>query len=475
MNKKHITFLSILSLTLSLPLISSQAAPSRLSCKSNFENGNLAINGTILSRLQQSRVSGIDKLWSKGINGAGQTIAVMGYGNFLLSDIDTFKACNNLSNKLTIKSVSKRPFESINDDSSSEWILDIQTAMSLAPGADIVYYKANSIFGALEAAAVDNEADIITSSFGNLPFCEGLDPGAVGFNRLDALYKKLVQQGQTMLRGMGDMGTIACATKGANPPDNLTPSIVTGAGSPWVTALSGIAISQIEPLKAQPWNSSSKGAGGGSGISIFAQRPAWQNAPGFDPAITKRVSPDFVVQSVHTIVFQNGKWKLSGGDSMNGPYMSGVFATIAQSCSNGKSDYRLGWLNPALYAMAQDNLGFADITTGKNMSFGYGGFDAKVGHDLASGLGTIDAKTFATNLCNYVAKTPRDIYFNSDQSTPTFTTIPPPTPMPTPATASKPTSATDANKSVAITCVKGKLTKKVSAAKPVCPSGYKKK
>ena len=449
MIKKYIAFLSILSLSISLPVISSLAAPLGLSCKSNFENGNLPIDGSILSRLQQSRVSGIDKLWSQGINGVGQTIAVLGNSNFLLSDMKEFKACNNLSNKITIKSVGKRPFRSMNDNGSPEWILDIQTAMSLAPGADIIFYKADDIFGALQAAADDNQADIITSSFGTVPSCEGLDTGAITHNRFDALYKKLAQQGQTMLRGMGDMGTLACATKGANPPDNLTPSIVSGAGSPWVTALSGIVISQIEPLKAQPWNSLPEGMGGGSGISIFAPRPAWQNAPGFDPAITKRVSPDFVVQSAHTIVFGNNRWQKSGGDSMNGPFMSGVLATIAQSCSNGKSDYRLGWLNPALYAMAQDNLGFADITTGKNMSFGYGGFDAKVGHDLASGLGTLDAKTFATNLCDYVLNTPRDLYFSSV------------------TTATK--------KSSTLTCVKGTLIKKVTAAKPVCPKGYVKK
>ena len=32
-----------------------------------------------------------------------------------------------------------------------------------------------------------------------------------------------------------------------------------------------------------------------------------------------------------------------------------------------------------------------------------------------------------------------------------------------------------ASKKITITCTKGKLTKKVTAAKPVCPSGYKKK
>jgi subtilase family serine protease len=463
MNKKLLAFLSVLSLSLSLPLTSSEAAPPVLSCESNLENGNLALQGALLSRVQQSRVSGIDKLWSKGTNGAGQTIAVLGGGNFLLSDIDTFKECNKLNNKLTIKSVGSQPFQSTSEKGSAEWVMDIQTAMSLAPGADIIFYKANDIFGALKAVGDDNEADIITSSFGSGAQCEELDSGGVFHNKYDALYKKLAEQGQTMLRGMGDMGTLACARKGSKPPDNLTPSIVTGAGSPWLTVLSGIRIRQIEPLQARPWNSTPQGPGGGSGISIFAPRPAWQNAPGFSSAITKRFSPDFVVQSEGTIMFLNGAWTAGSGDSMTGPFMSGVLATVAQSCSNGKSDYRLGWLNPALYAMARDNLGFADITSGKNMSFGYGGFEAKVGHDLASGLGTIDSKTFATNLCAYVSKTPRDIYFNQTEITPTFTSIPVSTPKPT------------ANKLTTLTCIRGTLTKTVTAAKPECPPGYKKK
>ena len=32
-----------------------------------------------------------------------------------------------------------------------------------------------------------------------------------------------------------------------------------------------------------------------------------------------------------------------------------------------------------------------------------------------------------------------------------------------------------ANKKTTITCIKGKLTKKVTAVKPVCPAGYKQK
>jgi len=41
------------------------------------------------------------------------------------------------------------------------------------------------------------------------------------------------------------------------------------------------------------------------------------------------------------------------------------------------------------------------------------------------------------------------------------------------AVASAPVKATA--KKTTITCVKGKTTKKVTATKPVCPTGYKKK
>jgi hypothetical protein len=43
------------------------------------------------------------------------------------------------------------------------------------------------------------------------------------------------------------------------------------------------------------------------------------------------------------------------------------------------------------------------------------------------------------------------------------------------ATPSQSASAKPAVKAVTITCIKGKMTKKVTAAKPKCPTGYKKK
>ena len=59
--------------------------------------------------------------------------------------------------------------------------------------------------------------------------------------------------------------------------------------------------------------------------------------------------------------------------------------------------------------------------------------------------------------------------------TPSETATPAPTPTPVPTVTATPTPKPKVAKKATITCVKGKLVKKVSAEKPLCPAGYKKK
>jgi len=59
--------------------------------------------------------------------------------------------------------------------------------------------------------------------------------------------------------------------------------------------------------------------------------------------------------------------------------------------------------------------------------------------------------------------------------TPTPTPTPSPTPTATPVTDPAPSAKPAVAKKVTITCVKGKTVKKVTAVKPVCPGGFKKK
>lgn len=59
--------------------------------------------------------------------------------------------------------------------------------------------------------------------------------------------------------------------------------------------------------------------------------------------------------------------------------------------------------------------------------------------------------------------------------TPTATPTPEPTPTPTVVVTPTPTPKPTVAKKITITCVKGKIVKKVSVIKPVCPTGYKKR
>jgi len=72
----------------------------------------------------------------------------------------------------------------------------------------------------------------------------------------------------------------------------------------------------------------------------------------------------------------------------------------------------LGLINPVLYQMsARHDPGIVDVTSGDNtVSFRQGGrertvpgFTARPGYDLASGVGTVDARYFVPDLARLAA------------------------------------------------------------------------
>jgi hypothetical protein len=90
----------------------------------------------------------------------------------------------------------------------------------------------------------------------------------------------------------------------------------------------------------------------------------------------------------------SGGWDTIGGTSISSQLVGALLAVSAQSC--GVS--RLGFVNPALYAMASQGVGFTDVTTGNNDLFGENVYSAGPGYDMASGLGSPDA-SFISGIC----------------------------------------------------------------------------
>ena len=84
----------------------------------------------------------------------------------------------------------------------------------------------------------------------------------------------------------------------------------------------------------------------------------------------------------------------------------------------------------------------------------------------------------SANGFNYSSPTVR-VKLTQEAPAPTPTPTPTPTPEPTPTVTATPTPTptvtTAPVKKTTISCIKGKVVKKVTAVKPVCPKGYKKK
>jgi hypothetical protein len=74
--------------------------------------------------------------------------------------------------------------------------------------------------------------------------------------------------------------------------------------------------------------------------------------------------------------------------------VGGLLAVSAQSCGIS----RLGFVNPTLYAMNAEGVGFTDVTSGTNDLYGESVYSAGVGYDMASGLGSPNA-SFISGIC----------------------------------------------------------------------------
>jgi kumamolisin len=136
------------------------------------------------------------------------------------------------------------------------------------------------------------------------------------------------------------------------------------------------------------------GSGGGGVSSIFplpayqrkAGVPASLNPPGRKGRGIPDVAGDGDPHSCYHILV-DGKKTRAGGTSAVAPLWAGLIARI-----NQKLGGRVGFINPQLYSLTSSSGAFHDITQGNNRCtyerFNDVGYDAKVGWDACSGLGS---------------------------------------------------------------------------------------
>jgi subtilase family serine protease len=387
----------------------------------------------------------IQTLYSGGINGSGQSIAIVGQSDLSRDtnhsnqyDVVTFRSVSNLpSVSLQVLLVPGDKDPGIVSGDVDEANLDVEWAGGVAKYASLIYVNSqNALFSAMPYAIDQSLAPVISVSYG---ICEAqLSSSEV--STLTMVTQQANTQGQTLVASSGDSGPADCdySTEPNNPVKIATHGYAVDipASLPSVTGMGGTEFSEGDATGAtQYWSGTNNGNNGsalsyipemvwndtllngslaasGGGVSKLFSKPSWQTGMGV-PADGQRDVPDLALSSSadhdgYLICSQsscvNGYRKADqtltviGGTSAATPTFAGIVTLIVQNTND-----RQGNVNQYLYSLATSSPNaFHDITTGDNMvpcmagspdcpASGMIGYSAGPGYDLTTGLGSVDA------------------------------------------------------------------------------------
>ncbi len=361
-------------------------------------------------------------LYAAGIDGTGQSIAIVGESDVLLSDIAAFRSRYGLpvnAPKLFLYGTDPGY-----NGAQVEGNLDLEWAGAIAPKATIYYVYGTSAFIAMEVAVESNQAQVISVSYGS---CE-IDTAYPGWS---SIAQQGNAQGITLLAASGDAGAAGCDSQSAEPFATrglsvIFPAVlpevtgvggtifVEGTGSYWGATNSGTFGSALSYIPEAAWNeSATSGLGStGGGVSRLYPQPAWQNGAGV-PSDNFRHVPDVSFTSAghdaYFITYLNSNYVSVSGTSCGTPAMAAVVALLNhyQVTNKFQKTPGLGNINPQLYRMAQAApTAFHDVTTGNNQVqcaqgspdclTGSLGYTAGAAYDMATGLGSIDTNVLVT-------------------------------------------------------------------------------
>ena len=371
-------------------------------------------------------------LWNEGLDGTGQTIAIVGRSNLNPNDVATFRSLNGLPPNPPNIIVNGTDPGIVSPDEEGEADLDVEWSGAVAKGAKIdfvVSKSTRSTDGSIlsEMYIVNNNlAPVLSTSFG---FCEILSPSTSLF--YGNLWKQAAAQGISVFVASGDSGVASCDDASA-PAAKLGVSVDGEASTPYDVAVGGSEFNENGSYSLY-WNSSNNpqnrssaksyipevtwnesGAGGlwssGGGVSTIYATPSWQTGPGVptvDPGTSNqhhRYVPDISLNAAgHDgyIAQSRGSLVIFSGTSASAPAFAGIMAIVNQASNQAN-----GNPNPTLYALAaQAPTVFHDVTSGTNSvpcvigspncpDGTMSGYAAAPGYDLVTGWGSVDAYRF---------------------------------------------------------------------------------
>jgi hypothetical protein len=360
------------------------------------------------------KIYNVAPLWTAGITGTGQSIAVLGESNIKVQDVVDFRTIFGLPQNFSSQNVILNGVDPGLNGSEVESDLDIQWAGAVAPGAtiDFVTSSPTETTSGIHLSAVyavdNNLAGVISVSFGA---CEQ-HLGSTGNQFFQSIWQQAAAQGITVAVSSGDGGSAGCDNFNTQQTATQGLTVSGFASTPYNIAVGGTDFDQtnkwsqywsltndpvthasvLSYIPEIPWNDScaqigisgcGSSAPGGSlnivagsgGPSTIYSKPSWQSGAGV-PSDGKRDLPDVSLFAsngftgslyliCNTDQFQSftGKCDLTsfgatiqgvGGTSASAPAFAGIMALVNQKqATNAILAPRQGIANYLLYALAK--------------------------------------------------------------------------------------------------------------------------
>jgi subtilase family serine protease len=294
------------------------------------------------------------------LRGQGQLLGIIAFGvGFLQSDLDAYVTAAGL-NSVPVKTILIDGFDGhfdAKDPASAEPILDLEMAVSMAPGLDqIIMYEGinnggtaatNNLLNAMASPSLNETLALQLSASWSYP------TDAMS----DQIFLEFAAQGQSFFNASGD--------EDAYPPGSKIPS---PCDNPYLTVVGGTKLTTDSSGKYQNevvWNNTSisatKGIGTGGGFSNAYPLPDYQqhllsSFPSLGGSTKFRNIPDVSMVADNVYVLWNGQGWVGAGTSCATPLWAG-FAALLNEQARKSGFPAVGFLNPALYALGDKQSG----------------------------------------------------------------------------------------------------------------------
>jgi len=377
-----------------------------------------------------AKIYNVNPLYTAGINGTGQTIAIVGRTDIKLADVQYFRSYFGLPANDPIFINNGADPGDVGGGEEGEADLDVEWAGAVAKNATIkfVITKSTSTTDGVDLSAQyivnNNVAKIMSTSFGQCESSMGTSENTFYNN----LWSQAATQGITSFVSSGDSGAAGCnvgkdttgsgaAVSGlASTPYNIAVggSQFNDTASPstyWNSTNGSDQSSALGYIPEIAWNESANVSGGtglwasSGGQSTVYSKPSWQVCVGV-PSTNARFVPDIALTAASHdgyLVIQGHTSTVSGLGAVGGTSASSPSFASLMALVNQKTGQSWGNANTKFYALANAQYAssgtvmFHDVTSGNNSVPGVTGFSCSVGYDAVTGVGTVDANALVNN------------------------------------------------------------------------------